>query len=113
MEPLAAIARVRRGRRIPHNLLVMLHWREPQGMWREVPAKTKVLSQHGCLLGCAARIKLSDEVMVWWLEKMRCAQARVVFRKISPGEEPVEIALEFLDSNNFWGFNFDPCAPPL
>ena len=101
----ASGARVRRGRRIRASMPIMLHWRESQGPWREIPAETKMLSRHGCLLACSARIKLSDEVNVWWMETMRYAEARVVFRKLAAGEA-VEVALEFLESENFWDRDF-------
>lgn len=64
-----------------------------------------MLSRHGCLLSCSGRIKLSDEVNVWWMEKMRYAEAHVVFRKLAAGED-VEIALEFVTGDDFWGFDF-------
>ncbi len=102
-----AVQRVRRGKRIALCLPVMLHWREPLGCWREIPAQTKMLSRHGCLLRCAARIKLSDEVAVWWLEKAHDAQARVVFRTLNR-DGSVEIALEFLDTDNYWALDFGP-----
>ncbi|MGZ4812942.1 MAG: PilZ domain-containing protein [Terriglobales bacterium] len=104
-------ARKRRGRRIPMRLPVMIHWREPQGTWREVPAETRMLSRHGCLVSCEARIKLSDEVMVWWLERGRYTQARVVFRKVS-SDEAVELALEFVGMDDFWQMDFS-CSLPL
>lgn len=106
MEQLRTLLRVRRGRRIAHRLSVILHWREPQGQWQEVLAETRILSEHGCLLCCPARVKLSDRVMVCWQERMRYAQARVVFRAISPGSKAVEVALEFLDNDNFWRMDF-------
>lgn len=98
---------LRRSRRLRRGLPLILHWREPQGKWREVPAQTKILSKHGCLLSCSERIKLSDEVVVWWMEGMRYAQAHVVFRKLAAGES-AEIALEFSDRDEFWGIDFSP-----
>ena len=106
MEPLAGKTRGRRGRRIARRLPLMLHWREPQCAWRELPAETRMLSRHGCLVTCSARIKLSDEVMVWWLEKMHYAEARVVFRAVSASDNSVEIAFEFLEGDDFWGLDF-------
>ena len=100
---------IRRGRRIRRSLPLVLHWREPQGKWREVPAQTKILSKYGCLLSCSERIKLSDEVVVWWMEGMRYADAHVVFRKLSAGES-AEIAVEFLDVDEFWGIDFSPAV---
>lgn len=100
---------VRRGRRIRRCIPLILHWREPLGKWREVPAETKMLSKYGCLLSCPERIKLADEVVVWWMEGMRYAQAHVVFRKLAAGE-CAEIAVEFLDVDEFWGIDFSPAA---
>lgn len=105
MQDMQRQPRVRRGRRIRASVPLMLHWREPQGLWKEISAKTKMLSRHGCLLSCSGRIKLSDEVNVWWMEKMRYAEAHVVFRKLAAGED-VEIALEFVTGDDFWGFDF-------
>ena len=105
MEEIQRQPRVRRGRRIRASVPLMLHWREPQGVWKEISAKTKMLSRHGCLLSCSGRIKLSDEVNVWWMEKMRYAEAHVVFRKLAVGED-VEIALEFMTGDDFWGYDF-------
>ena len=85
MVPLPGKTRGRRGRRIARRLPLMLHWREPMGAWREIPVETRMLSRHGCLVSCRARIKYSDEVMVWWMEKMRYTKARVVFRRRSRG----------------------------
>ena len=106
MEPLSGKTRGRRGRRIAQRLPLMLHWREPQGAWRELPAETRMLSRHGCLLTCSARIKYSDEVMVWWMEKMRYAQAHVVFRSVSSADDSVVMALEFVEIDNFWEMDF-------
>ena len=110
MEPVPGKTRGRRGRRIARRLPLMLHWREPQGAWREIPAETRMLSRHGCLLTCSARIKYSDEVMVWWMEKMRYTQAHVVFRSVSASDDSVEMALEFVGIENFWEMDFSPAA---
>lgn len=112
MEQIQRQPRVRRGRRIRASVPLMLHWREPQGLWKEITAQTKVLSRHGCLLSCSGRIKLSDEVNVWWMEKMRYAEAHVVFRKLAAGED-VEIALEFATGDDFWGVDFGTNAAAI
>lgn len=105
MDRLPGTPRGRRGRRLRRSLPLMLHWRGPQGIWREIPAETKMLSRHGCLVACSARIKPSDEVMVWWLEKMHYSPARVVFRAVSASDNSVAIAFEFLDNGDFWGLD--------
>ena len=110
-ESLQAQSYGRRGCRIARRLPLMLHWREPQGAWREIPAETKTLSRHGCMLACRARIKPHDEVMIWWLEKMSYARARIVFRSESPSSDLIEFAFEFLDDEDFWGLNFYDTVP--
>jgi hypothetical protein len=65
-----------------------------------------MLSRHGCLITCSARIKYSDEVMVWWMEKGRYTQARVVFRSVSASDDSVEMALEFVGTDDFWEIDF-------
>ena len=106
MVPLPGKTRGRRGRRIAQRLPLMLHWREPRGAWREIPVETRMLSRHGCLVSCKARIKYSDEVMVWWMEKMRYTKARVVFRSVSAHDDSVEMSLEFNGCDDFWGMDF-------
>ena len=106
MVPLPGKTRGRRGRRIARRLPLMLHWREPQGAWRELPAETRMLSRHGCLVALSARIKYSDEVMVWWMEKGRYTQAHVVFRSVSATDDSVLLALEFNGCDDFWGIDF-------
>jgi hypothetical protein len=41
-----------------------MQWEIPQ-KYRQKPW---VLSQHGCRISCSARLKLMDEVVVWWPE---------------------------------------------
>jgi hypothetical protein len=113
MESMRGKTRGRRGCRIVRRLPLMLHWREPRGAWRELPAETRMLSRRGCLVACSARIKYSDEVMVWWMEKMRYSQAHVVFRSVSSGgDDAVEMALEFDDCDDFWGMDFSRGTAP-
>jgi hypothetical protein len=44
--------------------------------------------------------------MVWWMEKGRYTQARVVFRSVSASDDSVELALEFNGCDDFWGMDF-------
>jgi PilZ domain len=96
----------RRSGRIARRLSIVLHWRDSQGRLEEIPAETPVLSQHGCRVSCPARLKLGDEVSVWWPEEHREAGARIVFRVLDATKDFVELGFEFLDADNFWGIEF-------
>lgn len=99
-------AYARRSGRIPRRANVILHRRDPEGRWTEIPAETRVLSRHGCLVACPARLKLGDEVLLWSPERVRGVQARVVFRPLSVTTHLVDIGFEFLDSDDFWAIEF-------
>ena len=98
----------RRSGRIARRLHIVMYWRNPHGNSEEIAAETLVLSQHGCRVACPVRLKLGDEVDVWWPEGHQDARARIVFRVLDVKKDFVEIALEFLDADNLWGIDFPP-----
>ena len=102
----------RRSARLVRHLDIVLYWRDPVGNTTEIPAETLVLSQHGCRVSCSARLKLMDEVIVWWPEAHQDARARIVFRVLDVTKNFVELGLEFLDTNNFWRIAFGPTSLP-
>lgn len=101
-------AYTRRTGRITRHLGVVLRWREADGKIEETPAETRVLSQYGCLVTCPVRLKLGDELVLFWPEKQRSTPAKVVFRMLSAPTPLVELAFEFLGTENFWGIDFPP-----
>ncbi len=99
-------AYTRRTGRISRHYSVVLRWREADGKTVETAAETRVLSQYGCLVTCPVRFKLGDELVLFWPEKQRSTQAKVVFRMLSAPTPLVELAFEFLGTENFWGIDF-------
>jgi PilZ domain len=98
----------RRSGRIARHLDIVLHWRNPNGNSEEIAAETLVLSQHGCRVACPVRLKLRDEVIVWWPERHRDTRARIIFRVLDAQKDFVELGVEFLDTENFWEIDFPP-----
>jgi hypothetical protein len=102
-----APVRHRRSGRIARRLDVRLRWREQGGDWQEAAAVTQVLSRFGCMLSGQCRIRLGEEIQFLWPEKQRETPAKVVFRALD-GSSEVQLALEFLGTDDFWGIDFPP-----
>ncbi|MGH9509289.1 MAG: hypothetical protein ACRD2Q_05955 [Terriglobales bacterium] len=102
-----APVRHRRSGRIARRLEVMVCW-ELGGNQQESPAETKMLSRYGCLIAGHCRPKLGEEIKLLWPEKQRETKAKVVFRALNGGGEPVQLAVEFLGSEDFWEMDFPP-----
>ncbi len=100
-----APVRHRRSGRIARRLEVTVRWQE-RGQWRDDPAATTMLSRYGCMLSAQCRIKLGEEIRLYWTEKQRETRAKVVFRSLEANE--VRLAVEFLDTDDFWGIDFPP-----
>ena len=81
---------------------------EQGGDWQEAPAETKMLSRFGCLMQGQCRLKLGEEIKLFWPEKQRETKAKVVFRALNGGAHPVQLAVEFLGSDDFWEMDFPP-----
>ena len=101
-------AYTRRTGRIARHVNVVLRWQEGDGKNVETPAETRVLSKYGCLVTCPVRFKLGDELQLVWPEKQRTTRAKVVFRMLSAPTPLVELAFEFVGTDNFWGIDFPP-----
>ncbi|MFQ5817497.1 MAG: hypothetical protein ACE5H2_06015 [Terriglobia bacterium] len=102
----------RRYGRIARRLNVILRWRDLAGNSHEEAAETVVLSRHGGLLLCRTRFKPGEEAFLWWPERQRGAQMRIVYRRIGGTEGLVEAGFEFVDIENFWGIEFPPATAP-
>jgi len=102
-----APVRHRRSGRIARRIDIKLRWQDQGDQWQEAPAATKMLSRYGCMLSCQCRIKLGEEIRLVWPEKQRETRAKVVFRTLSGGSE-VQLAVEFLGTDDFWGIDFPP-----
>lgn len=94
---------MRRGGRIARRHYLLL---QEVGSQSSEVAETVVISRHGGLLVCRAGFTTENRLWVWWPEKKRGAQARVVFRRVSGTGGLVELGFEFTDVADFWDLDF-------
>ena len=102
-----APVRHRRSGRIARRIDVTVRWQAQGDQWQEAPAATKMLSRYGCMLSSQCRIKLGEEIQLVWPEKQRETKAKVVFRSLN-GSNEVQLAVEFLGTDDFWEIDFPP-----
>ncbi len=102
----------RRGARIALRLTVVFRWEDPGGGFHEELAETVLLSRHGGLGLCRARLKAGEEAFVWWPERQREARVRIVFRRIGAIADLTEVAFEFEGPDDFWQISFPSESAP-
>ncbi len=93
---------VRRGMRIAKRYYVTL--RSP-GLEdaSEHLAETVVLNHFGGRLVCRGPFKIGETVTLYWPEKHRHADVRIVHRETCGPAGLVELGFEFMEVQNFWG----------
>ncbi len=96
------LGQVRRGGRATKRFHVTLRSID-SGSASEQLAETVVLSRNGGRLVCRARVGIGEELRLYWPEKHREAQIRVVFRQLCGTGDLADIGFEFLSDRDFWG----------
>ncbi len=94
----------RRSPRIPVRLFLELSWID-RGQLLQALAETVLISQHGCLVLSDAPVEVGSSLSLRWQEVGIAARARVVSRQDLPGDLP-RIAMEFTETDSFWGTYF-------
>ncbi len=98
--PLAT--QIRRSDRIAREVPIILRWQPAGRDVEDDPARTVLLSRHGCSLRCRVPLKVGGQVYVLDPARGTSARARVVYREFSaPGKES-QIAVEFFGGDSFW-----------
>lgn len=105
------ISHTRRGLRVPRRTHIMLRHTVEDASHAEM-AETVLVSQHGGLAICRADFAVDDRLYLWWPEKERGAEIRIIFRHELGSAGLAEVAFEFIDAENFWGMEF-PEPPSL
>lgn len=98
----------RRSARIPRHFEVLLRWQDLEGQAYEEPAHTLLVSKRGGLAACSHRFKAGEDATLWWPEKERGVDIRIVFRQLGRLGELAEIGFEFKDTDDFWPIQFPP-----
>ncbi len=92
---------VRRGARVAKRFHVTLRGKAPDAS-AEL-AETVILNHFGGRLVCRAPFRIGEQVRLYWPEKNREAQIRIVSRQICGTGELAELGFAFIDQQNFWG----------
>jgi hypothetical protein len=105
------INHTRRGLRVPRRTHIMLR-RSFENTTDAEMAETVLVSRHGGLAICRADFAVDDRLYLWWPERQRGAEVRIIFRHELGSAGLAEVAFEFVDSDNFWEMEF-PEPPSL
>lgn len=92
---------VRRGGRVAKRFHVILRSMAPDTASEQL-AETVILNHYGGRLICRAPFKVGEELRLYWPEKQREAQVRVVHRQLCGTGDLIELGFEFIDQQNFW-----------
>ncbi len=95
---------VRRGGRLAQRYYLLVRGTTTDSQ-QEV-AETVLVSRHGGLLVCRAAFKFGEHIFLWWPEKNRGAEAKIVFRQLKGPDGLTELGFEFHDTDNFWELEF-------
>lgn len=102
----------RRSGRVSRRLPVIVGWQGDEGYQLQQAAETQVLSKHGALVLLFSPLQAGQLLRVLLPESGRETTARVVWARISKIAGRVEVGLEFMGAEDFWGIEFPPPEPP-
>jgi len=96
---------LRRSPRKAATIPIQVYSREPREAWQE-DTETLLISRYGALTKCEHPVEIDEMVHVVRTDTGRAADARVAWL-LSRGDGPRAIGIEFLDTDNFWGLDWD------
>lgn len=96
----------RRSARLPQKLPVVLSWTDEHGRRREEGAETILLSQYGALLMAPMALPVEHRLHLRLPEAKQEAEAEVIWVQEGDAPEQVELGIEFVEAENFWGIDF-------
>jgi hypothetical protein len=91
-------------------IAVELRSEVPGRPWEE-ELETRLLSRNGALVPCGHLREIGDTLVVTQMETGRRARVRVVWQQKGSGGS-IEIGIEILNSENFWGAHWSPAEGP-
>ncbi len=95
---------IRRSSRIARELPIVVRWQPAGRDIEDDPAKTVLLSKHGCSFTCSVPLKLGTQIHILDSARQKNAIARVLYRQRFGSES--KIAVEFVDTDSFWDVEF-------
>ena len=106
----------RRSSRIPRRMSVILTWQDDEGHPQQEAAETHLLSQHGAMVMSFTELQPGQILRLVVPDSGKQGVSRVVWMRAAPLPGRVEVGLELLGAENFWGMEFPshgPASPPL
>lgn len=97
----------RRLRRSPRRLAAIclrIRSEEPGPAWAE-ETQTKTISRRGALIECVQPLSVGDKLFVTRIDTGQQTRAQVAWHRSLP-EQHLEVGIEFLDCENFWGLDW-------
>ncbi len=108
----AALPEIQRPRRSLRRPVLIPVWLRREGLGRtwEEETETRVLSRYGAGLQCRHSIEAGGTLAIVRRDNGQRANARVVYCRYN-AEGLREIGIEFLNCDNFWGFDWNFAEP--
>jgi hypothetical protein len=96
----------RRSGRVRRHVMLGFTWQDASGHPQQEVVETQLLSQHGCLFQTMTEFKVGQLLRAKQSDSGRAAEARVVMVKPSAVLGRLDVAVEFVGTDDFWGFEF-------
>lgn len=103
---------LRRGPRMVMSIPIRVSSKLPGERWEE-ESETRLVSRYGALMKCRHSLEIDEVVRVIRKDNGRAADARVAWRQRGSEGSITDVGIEFLDSDNFWGLDWDSIPPPV
>ena len=104
------LRKMRRSARVAEARPVLLFCETPGRPWKEA-LRTVLISRFGLMFECAHFVRPEDWLVVERLDTGARARARMAWRAPAKAGH-FSVALEFLDTDNFWGLNWQERPAP-
>jgi hypothetical protein len=104
-------AQERRSVRIPRRMSLVLNWQDEEGRPQQEAAETQLLSQHGAMVMSFTELQPGQILRLAVPDSGKQGVSRVVWVRSAQLPGRVEIGLEVLGAEDFWGVEFPPPRP--
>ena len=101
----------RRSPRVPRRMSIVLNWQDDEGHPQQEAAETHLLSRHGAMVMSFTELQPGQILRLAVPDSGKQGVSRVVWVRSAQMPGRVEIGLELLGSENFWGEEFPHPRP--
>ncbi|MGH9861912.1 MAG: hypothetical protein ACRD35_00660, partial [Candidatus Acidiferrales bacterium] len=101
----------RRSARIPRRVSAVLSWQDDEGRSQQESVETQLLSKHGAMVLSFNQLEPGQLLRIAVPDSGKKGVSRVVWVKAAEVPGRVEVGIEMLGTDNFWGIEFPPHRP--